>query len=234
MRAIRIIAILSVIGFTMGAKHSLKQKLAERGNTLAEVEAETLTGAEQDAAAAGFRRPCDCGCDRFKCPVLDNSCCKDLKPKDCNCKPDCVGGDFPCLGNGTWNPTLMKTVLSANQEEVFEATPDTTFTALDESACCSCENALHQAGANATKVRRFGIRGDICVTENIQFVENGCAEEASVGRSKKNSIHQENTVIGCITRDNCTDFGVQICSPLNVTSKAAGIINGVPKKCLCN
>jgi hypothetical protein len=41
MRAIKTIAIMSVIGLTLGAKHSLKQKLAERSNTLAQAQVAT-------------------------------------------------------------------------------------------------------------------------------------------------------------------------------------------------
>jgi hypothetical protein len=40
MKALKIVAIVSVIGFSMAAKHSLKQKLAERGSVLAQVESE--------------------------------------------------------------------------------------------------------------------------------------------------------------------------------------------------
>jgi hypothetical protein len=220
MRATRIIAIISVIGVAMAAKHSLKQKLAERGNTLAQTSVMDNAAAERrswdDCDRCEERK--DCGCSRGRCPVLHNNCDEELKVEDCNCTPGAIGLDFPLLGEGDFAPTSVKTVLSSNQEQVFEATPDSSFNAFDESACCSCENALHQSAANATKIRRFGIHGDICVTECIQYEENGCADEASLGRSKKNSIHQENIFNGGLGGgdDNCTNFTLSVCAPPNI------------------
>ncbi len=214
MKAVKLIAFVSVIGFTMGAKHSLKQKLAERGNVLAQAQAQT--GAQAEGGPWSSCNPCGRCCE---CPCLDTSCPGELDAPDCNCTAGIVGGDFPPLGSGEFNPTEIRTVLSTNQDQVFLATPDTSFTAIDEAACCACENALHQAGVNATKVRKFGIHGDICVTECIQYVENGCAEEASRGRSHKNSIHQENALDGGLgAGDNCTNFTLTVCSPPQVTT----------------
>lgn len=216
MKAVKLITFVSVIGFTLAAKHSLKQKLAERGNVLAQSQAQ----AEAAAAAQGvtWGNSCCCDCD---CPKLDTSCCKPLCVEECNCTAGEVGGDL-VLGSGEFNPTEIKTVLSSNQDQVFLATPDTSFTAIDQAACCSCENALHQAGVNATKVRKFGIHGDICVTECIQYVENGCAEEASKGRSNKNSIHHETTTDGGLGGgDDCTNFTLEVCSPLPIELEKA-------------
>lgn len=207
MKAIKLVAFVSVIGFTMAAKHSLKQKLAERGNVLAQ--------AQSNVQAESLTEGCGCGC---VCPVLDTSCPGELDPPDCNCTAGTVGDGFPPLGGGTPIPVEVKTVLASNSEQVFLQTPSSSFTAIDEAACCSCENALHQAGSHATKVRKFGIHGDICVTECIQYVENGCAEEASRGRSHKNSIHQESADTGLGGGDdNCTNYTFTVCSPPHVT-----------------
>lgn len=207
MRATKkIVCVLGLLGLTMAAKHSLKQKLAERGNTLAQVEA----GAEYVSGGS-----CGCGC-----PVLDNRCDRPLGTvPNPMCDTPALGEPPLGAGDGEFHPTQLTTVLSSNQQNVFEATPDQAFTAYDESACCSMENALHQSGANATKVRKFGIHGDICVTECIQYVENGCAEESSLGRSKKNSYHQENAIDTGLGggEDNCTDFTLHVCAPGNVT-----------------
>lgn len=133
--------------------------------------------------------PSFCPCN---CPTLDTRCLGDLDVEPCTCTPHALETQPP-LGSGEtpFNQVLATTVLSSNQEQIFQATPSNTFTSTDESSCCSCENSLNHAGVNATKVRKFGIHGDICVTECIQYVENGCAEEASRGSSKKNSIHVE-------------------------------------------
>ena len=212
IKATRILAVVGLIGFSMGAKNTLKQKLAERGSNLAQVEVES------EAAYAGaplFGQVATCGCG---CPILGNSCDKELKPVACDCTPSNVGNDLPPLGSGDYAPTSLTTILNSQQEQVFQAIPDTQVNAYDESSCCSCENALHQAGANATKVRKFGISGDICVTESIQYYEAGCAEEASAGRSRKNALHQENMGgSGLGSSDNCTDFTLNVCAPGNVT-----------------
>lgn len=111
MKAIKLVAFVSVIGFTMAAKHSLKQKLAERGNVLAQaqsnVQAESLNGGV-------------CGC---VCPVLDTSCPGDLDAPDCNCTAGTVGEGLPPLGGGTPVPVEVKTVLASNSEQVFMQTP---------------------------------------------------------------------------------------------------------------
>ncbi len=120
----------------------------------------------------------------------------------------------------------MTTVLNSAQTQVFAAAPENTFETFDNAACCSTENSLHQAGSNATKVRHFGIHGDICVTECIQFMEKGCAEEASVGRSNKHSIHQENpTGAGLGAGANNTCFTLTVCGP-NTTSSGGGPLGG--------
>lgn len=209
MRAIRTLAIISIIGLTMGAKHSLKQKLAERSNTLAQVS----NGAD---FGEDLKTEPSCTCN---CPILDTRCNKILNPQNCTCTPHSLLTQPPILGGGNpFDQTSVTTVLSSNQEEIFKATPANSFTSSDESSCCSCENALHQAGVNATKVRKFGIHGDICVTESIQFVENGCAEEASRGSSKKNSIHVEQPADAGLGGGpgNCTNFTMTVCSPGNV------------------
>lgn len=205
--ATRIIAVVGLLGFTMGAKHTLKQKLAERGNSLAQVETE---GVDLFGATPG-----QCGCG---CPTLSNGLTAELNPVACDCTPAAVGVDLPVLGSGNYQPTEVTTVLNSQQEQVYQAIPDTSINAYDESASCSCENALHQAGANATKVRKFGIKGDICVTESIQYIEAGAAEEASAGRARKNSIHQEVMSSGGLgSSGNCTDFTLNVCAPGNVT-----------------
>jgi hypothetical protein len=102
MRATRIIAVISVIGLTMGAKTTLKQKLAERGNTL--VQAEAKTEAKVLAGDEGYRYDCDCECESDSddecCPVLHNSCI-DLHPTDCTCTPTAIT-DQHSLGAGTF------------------------------------------------------------------------------------------------------------------------------------
>lgn len=214
-RATRILAVIGVIGVTMAAKHSLKQKLAERGNTLAQAQA--LTEVEGQFGSGSCTSCCNSCGSTPRCPVLSNNCDEELIPEDCFCEPGAFLNEPP-LGGGGFQPTSLKTVLSSNQEQVFEETPDNSFTAFDESTCCSCENALHQAASNATKVRKFGIHGDICVTERIQYEENGCAEEASAGRARKNSRHTEVTGGGLGGGEqNCTDFTLTVCAPANIT-----------------
>lgn len=104
MKAIQIVALVSVIGFSMGAKHSLKQKLAERGNILAQVESTAQNGLDASCP--------DCN---SSCPVLNNTCPGDLDAEDCNCTPGEVGLNI-LLGSGDFTPTSVQTVLSSNSE----------------------------------------------------------------------------------------------------------------------
>lgn len=203
MRVLKTVAVLALLGLTMAGKNSLKQKLAERGNTLAQVSTEGAGG---------------CAC---ACPDLDTSCSRPLNVGHCNCTLGNLTLELPSggLGSSPFEQTAVKTVLSSNSEQVFESIPESSFTAYDESVCCSCENAAHQAGVNATKVRKFGIHGDICVTESIEFVETGCAEEAAAGHSRKASRHVEEAGngLGGNGPQNCTEFNLTVCAPGTVT-----------------
>lgn len=73
---------MSVIGLAMGAKHSLKQKLAERSNTLAQAGAADNDLMRYTIPGTAPTPSCSCSC-----PTLDTRCNKVLNVENCTCIP---------------------------------------------------------------------------------------------------------------------------------------------------
>jgi len=114
-----------------------------------------------------------------------------VTPSECTCVPPEI---IPPLGGelNNHNVTLTTTLLSANQQNLITTLPDTAFNAFENQASCCCENAKSAAFQNATKIRHFDIKGDICVTENVWFAESGHAAEESLGSANRNILYSEN------------------------------------------
>jgi hypothetical protein len=195
MRTTRVIALISVISLAMAAKTTIKQKLAEKGTTLAQ--------SASNAESAGIS---GCGCD-CGCPYV-NTTCPDLNPADCECTPP----PLPILGFPPSNATLTSTTtnIQATQNLAVANLPDNSFTEYENSVCCSCKNAESFEGANATKTRRFCIKGDICVTESVSYAKEGCSVEESVGRASS-ELQNFNIPNGGLGGGNDTCYNVTVC-----------------------
>ena len=167
-RILKLVAVLGVVGYAMAAKGTIKSKLAQQdAKTLAQVQGIDL-GAP------------DCGC----------ADCDDLPfgwelpgrtPDDCTCEvPPVLSGPPPPEDH---QHNSSETRINTETTLYLADVPDTAYEATEEHACCSCENAVHDTYQNATKIRRFNIDGEICVTESICYAESSNSEEASSGRS---------------------------------------------------
>lgn len=184
MRTTKVLALLGFASVAFTAKTSLKQKLAERGSSLAQLE-ERAMAATNEACPSG-----NCGCNA----TLNTACSRRLEPMAHNCTlPNYENNTAgPGLGGGAgpqFHPSQFRASLNSESTTEFEANAAESSSAYDEAVCCSTESSLHEAGSNATKVRRFCIQGDICVRERIDYEESGCAQEASAGRSRRSAIH---------------------------------------------
>jgi hypothetical protein len=180
MRATRVLALLSVIGLAMAANGSIKQRLAQQG-------VKNLAQVQVDAEGGPVSSP-GCGCG----PALPfNWDLPEREPDACTCTAD----EIENLGAPVSHSVNATTThLSSTQDAVLASVPDSQFTGTETHTCCSCENAVHDAYQNATKIRHFSINGDICVTESIEYAESQIAEEASVGESHENFAHTETAV----------------------------------------
>jgi len=202
---LRVIALISVVGFTMAAKSSIKQKLAEKGSNLAQAGSQSgdiYTGIPIISAPSA--PGCGCGCPT-SCPAV---CPTNLVAPDCECEAP----PLPILNPGPGNATLTTTLTNvlSSQSLGIVGLPENSFTDIENSVCCSCKNSIAEEHANATKSRRFCIQGDICVTETVCFLGNSCAAEASTGRaeSELQGVHIPNGGLGAGI-DDC--FNVTVC-----------------------
>jgi hypothetical protein len=93
--------------------------------------------------------------------------------------------------------------------------PGTGFKAEEAQSCASCENSENCAFENASKVKHFGIKGDICVTEDTWFVESGKAKECSKGFAAKKVKFMENCENNTNAEEKC--YNLTFC-PGKVTS----------------
>ena len=106
----------------------------------------------------------------------------------------CQFTQLPGLGAGLNNG--FKTEAQALQSEFLQSVPDTQFSQICQSNCCSCEEEAHAAISNAQKNRTFTISGSISVLETLSVQEAGRARENSQGFSEKDTICQTNNAEG--------------------------------------
>jgi hypothetical protein len=198
MRATKLLIIVGIVGLTLGAQNTIKQKLAQKSNALAQAKAESTV-------AVQATRDCDCDSDCSDATrALPFKSCDDLHKQDlhplmgctknakgayvCDCDCDLPALTGPVLGGGTGGlgsgVTHSKNVLKSSHTDVLTATvPDTASNTYSEEACCSCADSANHAFKNETRIRHFNICGDICVVETVKIAEQGCAEEASFGHA---------------------------------------------------
>lgn len=191
MRATKALVLVGVIGFTLAAQGTIKQKLAQKGSVMAQTHDAIPGPVSTPSCGCGGGSPCDTAFKSLPFKSCDAMHAIDIASKlnaNCNCTlPPLDTPDLGKSGNHTLNTTEV--LLSSHQATALRAIPDTTSRTFDSESCCSCADSAHQAFQNETKIRRFGISGDICVTETVTIAEQGCADEASVGKSKHNGTH---------------------------------------------
>ena len=209
MRATKILALVSVIGLAMASNGSIKQRLAQQGaKNLAQVESQVQSESEAEAGCI----PCGCGSLPFGWHLPDREL------EQCNCTADTIVS----LGSpGTHYVNSTTTHLGSTQEAVLAAVPDTQFSGTETHTCCSCENAVHDAYQNATKIRHFCINGDICVTESVQYAESSIADEASVGASHENFLQTESAVDSGLALGSGDCYCLDVC-PQTITTEISG------------
>lgn len=176
MRATKLIALLSVVGFALASQGTIKSKLAQTGaKSLAQVDVE---GGDD----------CGCGCG----PKLPFGW--DLPERSLSTgtvEADSPAGLGATLSTDSHTLTSSVTHLGSTQDTVITEVPDSSYTASETHTSVAVQNAVHDAYSNATKIRHFAINGDICVTESVTFAESSIAEESSVGGSDENVYHSE-------------------------------------------
>jgi hypothetical protein len=80
MRATKLLIIIGIVGLTLGAQNTIKQKLAQKSNTLAQAKAQSTVLEGEDK-----KKDDDCGCDKKKddddcdCGCGDSDCSKATK-----------------------------------------------------------------------------------------------------------------------------------------------------------
>lgn len=120
----------------------------------------------------------------------------------------CNFSELPGLGSGHSNG--FKTEAQALQSQFLESVPDTQYSQICQSNCCSCEEASHAGYTNARKNRTFTIAGSISVLETLRVQEKGEARENSKGFSEKDTICQTNNAEGGLGSGNeCVE--VKVC-----------------------
>ena len=107
---------------------------------------------------------------------------------------DCEFTQLPGLGAGLNNG--FRTEAEARQSEFLQSVPDTQYSQICQSNCCSCEEEAHASYANQQKNRTFTISGSISVLETLRVQEAGRAREKSEGFSEKDTICQTNNAEG--------------------------------------
>ena len=92
----------------------------------------------------------------------------------------------------------------------MQSVPDTQYSQICQSNCCSCEEEAHAAYTNARNNRTFTLSGSISLLETLRVQEQGRGRENSQGYSEKDTICQTNNAEGglgagneCITLQSC-------------------------------
>jgi hypothetical protein len=126
----------------------------------------------------------------------------------------CNFSELPGLGAGLENGGEERVV--ALRGEYLKSSPDTQYSQICQSNCCSCEEEAHAAYTNARKNRTFTISGSISVLETLRVQEQGKARENSQGYSEKDTICQTNNAEG--------DLGAGACGGLQAATCDLGTI----------
>ncbi|CDW74208.1 UNKNOWN [Stylonychia lemnae] len=156
---------------------------------------------------------------------LWNDCDMDLgqvpEPElhDCECKLH----DLPGLGAGT-NTGYHAEALAA-QGSLLTTVPDTQYSQICQSNCCSCEQEAHTSQEKEGKNRTFVISGSISVFETLRLQSCGNSREKSQGQSQKETVCQTNNYSPNLAAPNqCLDVSVKpvqgVCSTNGI--KAVG------------
>jgi hypothetical protein len=139
--------------------------------------------------------------------------------------PECPCNFQPLPGLGAGLNGGFENRAEVLQAELLRSVPDTQYSQICQSNCCSCEEEAHAGYTNQRKNRTFTISGSISVLETLRVQEQGRARENSEGYSEKNTICQTNNAEGGLGSGNeCVEIK---CPPADINLGGSGKKTGV-------